>query len=283
MRGFITIASVIVTLAVAAPVRAQGKGKGHRSNPPSSSPLPSPTVAAPATTGAVPFSWIDDASVLPPGTLAMSVSALHWQGADVSEVDAPIVGLSAGLTSRLQLGASIPHIIGNDVTGVIGGLGTTYVSAKVGVLTGGTSGVKLAVAPTIEILGDGVLQGLAPGESRTQFGLPVSIEVDRGPVRVFGSTGFFSRGVWFAGGGVAAQATRRVAISAAFSRAWTTDPVGAIVGDRREVSGGVAFSLRPQLSVFGSLGTTVATADQDGAGTTVTGGIVCLFSPALPK
>lgn len=282
-RGFLVAASVVMTLAVAAPVRAQGKGKGHTSNPPSSSALANPTVVAPVTAGAVPFAWIDDASVLPPGTMAVSVSALRWQGADVSEVDVPVVGLSAGLTPRLQLGASIPRVVGNDVTGVVGGLGTTFVSAKIGVLTGGTSGVKLAIAPTIEILGEGALQALAPGESRTQFGLPASVEIDRGAVRVFGTAGFFSRGVWFAGGGVGAQATRRLTVSAAFSRAWTTDAAGSIVPDRREVSGSVGFSVRPQTSVFGSLGTTVATADQNGAGTTVTGGVVFLLTPALLK
>jgi hypothetical protein len=281
-RGFLVVASAALALAVATPASAQGKGKGPK-GPPSSSPLPSPTVAAPAIAGAVPFAWIDDANVLPPGTMVVSISALRWQGTDLSEVNAPIVGLAAGCAPRLQIGASLPRVVGSDVSGVVAGLGTTYVSAKIGILTGGPSGVKLAVAPTIEILGAGALQSLAPDASRIQFGLPVSLEIDRGAVRVFGSTGFFSQGVWFAGGGIGAQVTPRVAVSAAFSRAWTTDTIGAIAGDRREVSGSVAFSPRPQLSLFGSLGRTIATTDQDGAGTTLTGGVMFLLSSSMLK
>jgi len=278
--------SALLALAVAAPARAQakGKGKGPKSNPPSSSPLPNPTFVAPATAGAIPFAWIDDASVLPPGTTVLSISALRWQGTDLSEVDMPVVGLATGLAPRLEIGASIPRVAGGGGTSnVVSGLGTTFVSAKVGVLTGGTSGVKLAVAPTIEILGEGALQSLPPDESRTQFGLPVSLEIDRSALRVFGSAGFFSGSVWFAGGGIGAQVAPRVALAAAFSRAWTTGAIDAIVGDRREVSGSIAFSPRPQISLFGSLGRTIGTADQDGAGTTLTGGVMFLLSPSALK
>jgi len=69
----------------------------------------------------------------------------------------------------------------------------------------------------------------------------------------FGSTGYLSRGFWFAGGGIGGQAIRRVAVSAAFSRAWSTDAEEAIVRERNEIAGSAAFSLRPQLLVFGSV------------------------------
>jgi hypothetical protein len=276
-------ASAVLALACAPSALAQGKGKGPTSHPPSSSALPSPAVVAPATAGVAPFAWIDDASVLPSGTIAISILALRWQGADVNEAIAPVIGLAAGIAPRLQLGASVPRVVGDDISGVVGGLGTTYVSAKIGILTGGPSGIKFAVAPTIEILGAGTLQSLAPDASRAQFGLPVSLEIDRGPARVFASAGFFSQGVWFAGGGIGAQPTPRIAVSAALSRAWTTDAIGAVVGDRREISGGVAFSPRVNLSLFGSLGRTIATTDQDGAGTTLTGGVMFLFSAPSPR
>ena len=143
--------------------------------------------------------------------------------------------------------------------------------------------MKLAAAPTIEILGSDTLSSLAPGESRTKFGLPVSAEIDRGSARLFASGGFFAGGVWFAGGGVGLQATQRVSLSAALSRAWTTDSTGTIVGDRREVSGGVGFEVRPKLSLYGSLSQTIGTADQDGAGTTISGGVILLVAAPPSK
>lgn len=281
--SFAATAAAVLALAVVVPAGAQGKGKGPHGNPPGNSPLPSPLVAAPATEGTVPFAWIDDASMLPPGTMALSVSAMRWQRTDLSEVDVPVVGVSLGLAPRVQLGASIPRVVGDDTSGVVGGVGTSYVSVKVGVPTGRASMVKLTVAPTVQILGEGALQALASGDGRTQFGLPVSLEIDRGAVRLFGSTGFFTQGVWFAGGGIGAQVATRVAVSVAFSRAWTTDATGSVAGDRRELSGSVALSLRSQMALFGSVGRSVATADRDGAGTTVTGGIVIVLTPAVLK
>jgi hypothetical protein len=273
--------SAVAALIVSSPVFAQGNGKGKKGGPPSGSVLPSPTAVSPAAVGTVPFAWIDDASMLPPGDAAFSISMMHWQGTDVGESDVPVVGAAVGLTDRVQFGASIPRVAGNGDLGTVGGLGTTFISAKIGVLTGGRAGVKLAVSPTLEVLGAGTLSALAPGESRTQFGLPVSAEIDRGALRIFASTGFFTHSVWFAGGGLGAQATPRVSVSAAFSRAWTTDPSGT--GDRREISGGVGFQVTPQVSLFGSLSRTIATSDQDGAGTTVNGGVIVLLAPPAAK
>jgi hypothetical protein len=286
IRSAAASASIVLMLAVAAPLHAQGNGKGkgpNKGGPPSASVLPSPSALSPAGVGTVPFAWIDDASVLPPGDAALSISMMRWQGPSVSEIQVPIVGASMGLTDRVQLGASIPRVAGNDLAGTTGGLGTTYISAKVGVLNGERFGVKLAAAPTIEILGSDALSSLAPGENRTKFGLPISAEIDRGSARLFASGGFFSGGVWFAGGGVGLQATPRVSLSAALSRAWTTDSTGTVLGDRREVSGGVGFEVRPQLSLYGSVSQTIGTADQDGAGTTVSGGVILLIARPSSK
>ena len=72
-------------------------------------------------------------------------------------------------------------------------------SGKIAVLDAGP--LKVAIAPVFEILGAGAAQFLPEGESRFQVGLPLSVEVARGSVRMFASTGFFTRGAWFAGGG----------------------------------------------------------------------------------
>jgi len=259
-----------------------GKGKGgSKGGPPSSSVLPSPSAVSPAAVGTVPFAWIDDASVLPQGDAAFSMSATRWTGSGISEVDVPVVGAAIGLSDRVQLGASIPHVTGSsDPAGPAGGLGTTFISAKIGVLTGEKSGVKLAVAPTLEVLGAGTLASLAPGESRGRFGLPVSAEITQGAARIFASTGFFSGGTWFAGGGVGIQANAHLSFSAAFSRAWSTDSTGTLVGDRRELSGGVGYQLTSRFSAFGSLSRTIATSDQNGAGTSVSGGVLVLLVPS---
>lgn len=283
-RVSFVIAGAALALAITVPTRAaaqgNGKGKDHKSTPPSQSVLLSPTAAGATGGGASPLAWIDDASVLAPGTMSVSMFALRWQGADLSEVSVPIVDIVAGLAPRVQLGASIPRVGGAADPAGASGVGTSYFSVKIAVPTGAASGVKLAVAPTLEVLGDGARQSLTQGGGRTQLGLPVMAEIERGASRLFGSAGYFSRGSWFAGGGVGTQASPRVAVSAAFSRAWTTDAAAAVVRDRKEISGGAALSLTPRCSVFGSLGRTVATADSDGAGTTVAAGVSLLIGPS---
>src|SRR5882672_4485532 len=128
-----------------------------------------------------------------------------------------------GLAPRFQIGASIPRTIGSaDGTGPAGGIGTSYFSGKIGVLTG-EHGLKVAVSPMLEILGAGAVQALAPAQSRTGFGLPVSAEIRQGAARVFVSAGVFSRGRRFAGGGVGLQATPLVGLSLSFTRSWAND------------------------------------------------------------
>jgi hypothetical protein len=276
------LASAVLVLAVATSVHAQsksnGKGNGHKSSAPSSSPLPSPT-AGPAA-GASPLAWLDDATLLAPGSMSVTISALRWSGTDLSEVNFPIVQAAVGLAPRFQIGATVPRIVGSaDGTGPVEGVGTSYISSKIALLTG-ASGVKVAVSPVIEVLGAGAVQALAPGEGRMQFGLPVSAEVGQGPVRVFASTGFFSRGVWFAGGGAAIQARPRLGMSLSFSRAWAGDALTGLSRDRRDLSGGASYVVRPQMAVFGSIGRTIATSDADGAGTTVSGGVSFVLGPS---
>src|SRR5215471_13602034 len=102
----IATAGAILALAVAVPVHAQGKGGNHgnsgkKSTPPSSTPLPSP-ITGPAS-GLSPIAWLDDATVLAPGSMALTVGAMRWSGVDVSEVDMPVVDASLGVVKRFQL------------------------------------------------------------------------------------------------------------------------------------------------------------------------------------
>jgi hypothetical protein len=108
------------------------------------------------------------------------------------------------------------------------------------------------------------------------MGFPVSAEVDRGRARVYGGIGYFTRGAWFSGAGASYAANERVSAFASFSRAWRRADVPDVpIGDRdrNEISGGASYAITSAIRVFGSLGRTVATLDENGAGTTVAGGV----------
>lgn len=264
-------------LAQAKSQDAPGKNQ-KKSAPPSASVLPSPTALALAG-GSAPFAWIDDASLLPPGAMVLAVSVMRWNGAGIGETQVPIVDVAVGLTPRMQLSASVPHIVDATATGGSrGGLGTTYVSGKVGVVQDAKRGLRVAVLPTLEIFSTSVLQPGDPTASRVRWGVPVSLEFARGTRRAYGSSGYFSPGVWFAGVGVGAQAAPKIAVSASLSRAWASaGDTGSPMNMRNEVSGGASYALTPTIFIFGSLGHTLATTIENGAGSTICAGVSLLL------
>jgi hypothetical protein len=275
-RLTIVAASVIVTLAAAFPAAAQGKsGKSHgKAASPSLATTSLPAAAAAgAPVPAAPFAWIDDASVMAPATLWFGVSMVQWHGGGANEVILPAFDGSVGLAPRLQIGASVPR--------VEGGLGTTFFNAKIGLFNGQRHGVKLAVGPTLEVLSRSAVQN---GQSRTQWGIPVSAEIDRGSKRIFGSSGYFSPGIWFAGAGVAGPIGERLGVSASFSRAWTTAPASPRPGlapRRNDLSGSASFDVTPSIAIFGSVGQTIGTAAESGAGTTISFGLSLTAGPVV--
>ena len=269
----------MLALAISAPALAQGKSQLHKKSgsgpkPPSRNDLVVPTVVS--SSGGAPMAWLDDASLLDPGGVSVGVSAMRWSGSGLSEVNAPIVDAALGLTRRVQLSASVPHVVGSaDPTGPAGGIGTSYFSAKVGVLDRG-SVLKVAVSPTVEVLGPGVVDSLTSGQHRVQMGFPASAEIDRGPARVYAGAGYFTRGAWFTGIGGSYALNVRLSAFGSFSRAWRrADVAGVPIGDRdrNELSGGASYGLSSAVHIFGSVGRTLATLDENGAGTTIAGGI----------
>ena len=278
-------AGAIAALAVSTPAFAQGNSQGHKKSapaPPSRNDLAVPSTASVGSGGASPIAWVDDATVLESGGVAIAVSMLRWSGSGLSEVNVPVVDIALGLTRRVQFSASVPRVVGSaDPDGAAGGLGTSYFSAKIGVFNSKKRSAKLAVSPTLEVLSPGVIGALAPGEHRVQVGFPVSAEIDRGPVRLYGATGYFTRGAWFTGGGAGIVVNAKTAVSGGFSRSWrraATPDVPLGERDRNEVSGSVSYAVAPSVRVFGSLGRTIATREENGAGTTIGGGVSFFFT-----
>jgi hypothetical protein len=276
MNGVRIAASAIVALALSTPVLAQGNSQAHKKNaPPSRSDLTSPSVVT-VGGGATPFAWIDDASTLEPGSVWISASAMSWHGGGASELNVPIVDATIGLTERVHLSASVPTRLGAGGT-----IGTTYFSAKIGVFERKPLGLKVAVAPTLELLSRDVLEAVGPAESRAHWGAPVSAEISHGRLRAYTGVGYFSRGVWFSGAGASVQTHPKVFVSGTLSRSWRRDPSGLMPiaeRSRMDVSGALAYVLRPQIVGFGSVGRTVGTLAANGAGTSVSGGVSILVA-----
>jgi hypothetical protein len=268
-------AFLLLPLAMAAPALAQGRNVGHGKRP-SQTRLPPPTAIG-QSSASVPFAWMDDATLMPPGSVWMGVSTMRWFGGGASELYFPVVDFALGLMPRVQITGSVPRIAGT-------GLGTTYFTAKIGAWHTRDEREKLAIAPTIEVANAGAV-ALTPDHGRVQWGLPVSVEIDRGAGRVYASGGYFSHGVLYAGAGGGFQATPQLGVSTSFSRSWTTAaPADSALPPqtRSEISGGVSYMFKPSIGAFASIGHTIATDESNGAGMTMSVGMSVSVSPAPP-
>src|SRR4051812_15467969 len=103
-----TMASVLVTLAIAFPASAQGKG-GNGHGKPAAAPPPTTTTlpgeAGGSASPAAPFAWIDDGSLMAPGAVWIGISMVQWHGGGTAETLGPIFDGAIGLTPRIQFAA----------------------------------------------------------------------------------------------------------------------------------------------------------------------------------
>jgi hypothetical protein len=230
---------------------------------PSGEGLEAPSTARVRTFGA----WLDDASALAPGEMWLALSVSKWNMPIATGADAPVVDLSVGFSPHVQVSLTLPYFRVTDRAGnSVRGLGDLYLATKVVLRDAATHSVGLSVGPTLEYLSDTSTTGT--GLQRMNWILPLNLERRLGVGRVYASTGYFSRGVFFASGAFERALTDRMVLSTALTHSYATDDqaVSAEIGlSRRRVdlSGTVAYSVSPALAVFGSLGRTVWGLDED--------------------
>ena len=277
----ITIACIAASVA---PVAAQGNGHGHGhayGSLKSSTGSPSTGAAAqvqPGGAGGVRNfgSWLDDASVMTPGSGSLTVSFGWFRSPLFHEFDIPVADGGIGLTRRVQFGFSVPYYHVNEPGGPVArGLGDLYLSSKVQLREPSPRhhGLGFAVVPIVE-----VLSGQPEGGSRFNWAVPVAVELQRGNWRAFGSTGYFSQGSVFASGALEVSAARRLSVTATLTQSHSTiadDPAAtlALSRTRTDVSGGATYMVTSGLAAFATIGRTISQQDANAASVVVSGGV----------
>ena len=220
--------------------------------------------------------WLDDASGPTAGEGRLGIGAGYWRSPESSLADVPIVDLSYGVHSRLQLAATVPFYRATYQGTTFRGLDDMYVSAKAIVVDPAANGrFGLAVTPVLEILSAGYTG------DRLHWALPVTVEARLSPVRVYGSAGYFSRGAAF--GGAALEWSTpgpmvTVGVTQSFS---TTDAaVAAAAGRRSDVSVSVAQALTDAIAGYVSVGRSLSAPDGTATTLGLAGGLSFTFRPA---
>ncbi|HEX2444263.1 MAG TPA: hypothetical protein VHJ77_09995 [Vicinamibacterales bacterium] len=272
-------------LSGVSPVLAQGKGKGLAKG---RGKAPTPTVSAssagaPVATGIRQFgAWLDDASIVEPGGGWAAISLSHFRSSGGRQTDFPIVDGAVGLAPRVQIGITVPYyrLSFADRT-TASGLGDVYLAAKVGLIDPAetASGFGLAVTPLVEILADPD----PVGQRNFHWGAPVSVEWRQPKYRLYGSSGWFSRGAFFASGAVELPLTQRLIATGAvvLTRALNDDPNADAIGlskSRIDLTGGAAFFVTPTVGVFSSVGRTISAQDSNAASFMLSAGVSIGFA-----
>jgi hypothetical protein len=211
--------------------------------------------------------WLDDASALAPGEAWLALSVSKWKMPVATGIDAPVVDASMGLSPHVQASITVPYFRVSDRDGgSFSGIGDMYLGTKIVLRDAATHTVGISVGPTLELLSTTSTTGT--GLNRVNWILPVNIERRFGIGRVYASTGYFTRGVFFTSGAFEYVASDRLVVSAAGTHAYATDDEAISeqigLGRRRiDVSGTAAYTVTPALAVFGSLGRTIWGLDDD--------------------
>ena len=199
---FRTGAALLATvLAIAGTAAAQGRGngRGNTQSPARSSGQPAATSVAlqPSPSFAQFGTWLDDATTAQRGAAYGSIAATYWRGTGANQIDAPILGVTYGLTNRAQLSATVPFYRANYEGFSGSGLDNVYISGKISVVDPdqGSAHFGVAVGAVVEILSAGIAD-----VSRAHWAVPLAVELRAAAVRLYGSTGYFSRGAFFAAG-----------------------------------------------------------------------------------
>ncbi len=232
--------------------------------------------------------WLDDASVTPPGGGWVSMSLGYYRSDLFRETDVPIADAGMGISKRFQAGFMAPiYNVGPPGGPTTHGLGDFYIYTKYQFrdpADAKNNGFGLAIAPLIEVLSANQPEGVG----RMHWALPVSLELQRPGWRMYGSTGFFSRGSLFASAALERSVTEKMWLTGTLSDSYSTKsdvvPIPDLSRNRMDISGGAGYMVTGAVAVFGTIGRTISMHDVNSTNLALTfGASVNIAAPPPPK
>lgn len=262
------------------PQVAEAQGRGRPKNPQASSD-------ADGGSGTVSTSqfrqfgvWLDDATTRAAGGGSFGLGIGYFRGGGASLVDVPIIDASYAVHDRVQLGMSIPFYRSEFEGTTSRGIDDMYFSGKIVLVDPAIQDARwgIAVIPVLEVLSPGFF------EDRVHFALPISAEFRASAVRVYGSTGYFSRGAVFGAGAVEWSSDQGTSLTFGLTHARPTDDEATgLPGGRSDFSVAVGHAVNDATSVYVAFGRTLSSPDDSNKTTAaISAGISFSFSAKNP-
>ncbi len=270
----------IVLVVGVLPQVAEAQGRGRPKNPQASSD----TDGGSGTISTSQFRqfgvWLDDATTREAGGGSFGLGVGYFRGSGASLIDVPIIDASYAVHDRVQLGMSIPFYRSEFEGTTSRGVDDMYFSSKIVLVDPAIQDARwgIAVIPVLEVLSPGFF------EDRVHFALPVSAEFRASAVRVYGSTGYFSRGAVFGAGAVEWTSEPGTSLTFGLTHARPTDEEATgLPGGRSDFSVAVGHPVNAATSVYIALGRTLSSPDDSNKTTAaISGGISFSFSAKDP-
>ena len=259
---------------------AQGKGQGRPKNPQASSESGGGAGTGAGTVSTSQFRqfgvWLDDATTRAEGGGNVGIGVGYWRSNGASLVDIPMIDGSYAVHDRVQLGMTVPFYRSESSGTTSRGLDDMYFSGKIVLIDPALKDARFGVAviPVLEVLSPGFF------DDRVHWALPVSLEFRATPVRVYGSTGYFSRGAVFGAGAVEWTSPEGTSLTFSLTHtAPTAEDTSSLTGGRSDFSVAVGRSLSDATSVYVGLGRTFSSPDETNkTSLAISGGISFSFS-----
>ena len=267
----------IILVLGALPQLAEAQGQGRPKNPQASSGSDGSGSSTVSTSQFRQFGvWLDDATTRAAGGGSFGLGAGYFRGGGASLVDIPIIDGSFAVHDRLQLGMSIPYYR-SEVSGTtLRGVDDMYFSGKVVLVDPAIQDARwgIAVIPVLEVLSAGFF------EDRVHWALPISAEFRASPIRVYGSTGYFSRGAVFGAGAIEWASAQGTSLTFSLTHAKpTADEATGLPGGRSDFSVAVGHPVNDATSVYIGVGRTLSSPDESNkTSLAISGGISFSFS-----
>ena len=259
---------------------AQGQGQGRPKNPQASSGTDTSTGSGSTSVSTSQFRqfgvWLDDATTRAKGGGNVGFGFGYWRGAAASLVDMPMLDASYAVTDRFQFGMSVPFYRTEYAGATSRGVDDMYFSGKIVLIDPALKDARFGVAviPVLEVLSPGFF------DDRVHWALPVSAEFRASPVRVYGSTGYFSRGAFFGAGAVEWTSPAGTSLTLSLTHTVpTAEDATGVTGGRSDFSVAVGHSLNAATSAYVGVGRTLSSPDEaNKTSLAISGGLSVSFS-----
>ena len=214
--------------------------------------------------------------MMPPRASKAVAASVSASATFVALVDIPIVDGSYAVNDRFQFGLSMPFYRSEYGGTTSRGVDDMYFSGKIVLIDPAIKDARfgIAVIPVLEVLSPGFF------DDRVHWALPISAEFRASPIRVYGSTGYFSRGAVFGAGALEWTSPEGTSLTFSLTHAVpTAEDTSGLTGGRSDFSVSVGRSLNDAASLYVGVGRTLSSPDESNkTSLAISGGVSFSFS-----